>query len=57
MRLWIVIVQVFISAAGPPQSVGGTSASTPMFGAVVSLLNEARAQKGMKPLGFLNPFL
>lgn len=40
-----------------PDSVGGTSASTPMFAGVVSLLNEAREQKGMKRLGFLNPFL
>jgi subtilase family serine protease len=39
------------------QQVGGTSASTPMFAGVVSLLNEAREQKGMKRLGFLNPFL
>jgi len=47
--------QVFTGGSAP-QSVGGTSASTPMFSAVVSLLNEARAQKGLKPLGFLNPF-
>jgi tripeptidyl-peptidase-1 len=36
---------------------GGTSASTPVFAGVVSLLNEARLQRGMKPLGFLNPWL
>ncbi len=39
------------------QSVGGTSASTPAFAGMVALLNEARIQKGMSPLGFLNPFL
>jgi tripeptidyl-peptidase-1 len=42
---------------GQANSVGGTSASTPAFAGIVSLLNEARAKKGKKPLGFLNPFL
>jgi len=42
---------------GDVEPVGGTSASTPLFGGLVSLLNEARLQKGGKPLGFLNPFL
>jgi len=37
--------------------VGGTSASAPLFAAVVSLLNEARLQAGKKPMGFLNPFI
>lgn len=37
--------------------VGGTSASAPMFAAIVSLLNEARIQVGKAPLGLLNPFL
>jgi len=40
-----------------PDSVGGTSASTPMFSGLVSLMNDARFAKNMKPLGFLNPFL
>lgn len=48
--------QVF-TGPGQVQSVGGTSASTPMFGAVVSLLNEARMAKGMKSMGFMNPFV
>merc|ERR1719253_1672942 len=47
--------QVMIS--GSTQSVGGTSASAPTFAGLVSLLNEARIQKGQKQLGFLNPFL
>ena len=38
-------------------AVGGTSASTPAFAGLVSLMNEARAQAGKKPLGFLNPFI
>jgi hypothetical protein len=38
-------------------AIGGTSASAPLFAALVSLLNEARRQKGHHPMGFLNPFL
>jgi tripeptidyl-peptidase-1 len=42
---------------GKPTSVGGTSASSPAFASMVSLLNEARLGAGKKQLGFLNPFL
>jgi len=42
---------------GKPESVGGTSASTPAFAGLVSLLNDARMQKGMKPLGYLNQWI
>ena len=35
----------------------GTSGSAPIFGAIVSLLNEARLGAGKPPLGFLNPWL
>ena len=37
--------------------VGGTSASTPLFAGLVSLINDVRVSKGKKPLGFLNPFI
>jgi tripeptidyl-peptidase-1 len=47
--------QVYI--AGTVEPVGGTSASSPMFAALVSLINEARFAKGMPQMGFLNPFL
>lgn len=42
---------------GQATSVGGTSASAPMFAGLVSLLNEARINKGMKPMGYLNPWI
>ena len=42
---------------GHVESIGGTSASTPMFAGLISLLNEARIAKGGKPMGFLNPFI
>uniref|UniRef100_A0A8C5PCJ0 Tripeptidyl-peptidase 1 n=1 Tax=Leptobrachium leishanense TaxID=445787 RepID=A0A8C5PCJ0_9ANUR len=37
--------------------VSGTSASTPVFGGLVALINDYRLQKGLSPLGFLNPAL
>jgi tripeptidyl-peptidase-1 len=38
-------------------SVGGTSASTPTFSGIVTLLNDIRLNNGKTTLGFLNPFL
>ncbi|KAJ1462677.1 peptidase S8/S53 domain-containing protein [Pelagophyceae sp. CCMP2097] len=46
-----------VQIAGRYDSVGGTSASAPVFAGLVSLLNEARAQQGKARLGFLNPWL
>lgn len=37
--------------------VSGTSASTPVIGAMVTLWNDARLNAGKSPLGFLNPLL
>lgn len=37
--------------------VGGTSASTPLWAAIVAVLNDYEASKGRPALGFLNPFL
>jgi tripeptidyl-peptidase-1 len=42
---------------GVTQSVGGTSASSPTFAAVVSLLNDYLLSQGKPTLGFLNPWL
>lgn len=42
---------------GKPISIGGTSAASPTFAGIISLLNDARISKGLPPLGFLNPFL
>ncbi|KAF1777160.1 Sedolisin domain [Phytophthora cactorum] len=38
-------------------SVSGTSASTPVFGAMVTLWNDMRLNAGKSPLGFINPLL
>jgi tripeptidyl-peptidase-1 len=46
-----------VIANGRTLGVGGTSASTPTWGAIVSLLNEEclSASSGKKTLGFVNP--
>ena len=50
-------VQFLIDVGGRVGGVDGTSASSPTFASVVALLNDARLNLGMAPLGFLNPFL
>jgi tripeptidyl-peptidase I len=42
---------------GHPEAVGGTSASSPAFAGLMSLINEARLRSGKAAMGFLNPFL
>lgn len=42
---------------GKLAAVDGTSASTPVFAGMVSLLNARRLAKGLPSLGFLNPLL
>jgi len=46
-----------IDQSGSVLAVGGTSASSPIFTAVIALLNQASIANSGKPLGFLNPFL
>ncbi|KAK5173191.1 uncharacterized protein LTR77_003313 [Saxophila tyrrhenica] len=43
--------------AGSTYSTTGTSASAPIFAAVIALVNDALIAKGKPPLGFLNPRL
>ncbi|GFF55510.1 tripeptidyl-peptidase sed3 [Aspergillus udagawae] len=42
---------------GKTLKIGGTSASAPVFAAIVSRLNAARLEDGLPRLGFLNPWL
>ncbi|KAL2835057.1 peptidase S8/S53 domain-containing protein [Aspergillus cavernicola] len=42
---------------GVTYRIGGTSASAPVFAAIVSRLNAARLKDGKSRLGFLNPWL
>ena len=46
---------VFIG--GVPIPVDGTSAATPTFASIVSLLNDFQLSNAKSPLGFLNPLL
>jgi len=46
-----------VIVGGHMEPVGGTSASSPTFAGLVSLLNEARLDAGKPAMGFLNPFL
>ncbi|XP_018427321.1 PREDICTED: tripeptidyl-peptidase 1 [Nanorana parkeri] len=48
---WVVINRF------PVPWVSGTSASTPVFGGILSLINDQRLKRGRSPLGFLNPAL
>ncbi|XP_070605501.1 tripeptidyl-peptidase 1 [Erythrolamprus reginae] len=41
----------------PMPWVSGTSASTPVVGGIVALINDWRLQRGLSALGFLNPAL
>lgn len=42
---------------GQTQLVGGTSASSPAWAALVTILNDYRQSKGQSNLGFINPLL
>lgn len=46
-----------VSNGVPIPWISGTSASTPVFGGLLSLINEHRLLSGRPPLGFLNPRL
>ena len=49
--------QYCITLNGGETGAYGTSAATPVWGAVVALLNEQRLAAGKSPMGFLNPWL
>ncbi|KAA6409887.1 MAG: subtilisin [Lasallia pustulata] len=46
-----------VAVDGRFELVYGTSASSPVFGSVITLVNEARIDFGKGPVGFLNPAL
>jgi len=49
--------RILIIINGGISVTAGTSASTPIFSGIVTLLNDYRLNNGKKPLGFLNPLL
>ena len=48
---------VLIFNMGAPTLIGGTSASTPVFAAILNRINEERIAAGKSTLGFVNPTL
>jgi tripeptidyl-peptidase-1 len=48
-------ISIFLN--GNFKLTAGTSASTPMFAAMIALLNDRLVSAGQPPLGFLNPLL
>ncbi|KAI0967950.1 peptidase S8/S53 domain-containing protein [Xylaria arbuscula] len=46
-----------MSSGGDLLRVGGTSASCPLWGSIITLINEARLEAGKKPVGFIHPVL
>lgn len=48
---------VVIFNAGQPTLIGGTSASTPVFAAIINRINEERIAAGKGTVGFVNPTL
>jgi len=49
--------RLLIYLDGDETSGAGTSASTPVFAGVITLITDRRLNQGKKPLGFLNPLL
>ena len=47
--------QVYVD--GKVEYMNGTSASAPMFGGLISLINEARLNGGKPAMGYLNPWI
>jgi len=48
---------VAIYRAGNWETVGGTSAATPIWGGIFALMNDLLIKNGKQPLGFANPVL
>ncbi|KAJ8481461.1 hypothetical protein ONZ51_g5989 [Trametes cubensis] len=48
---------IVIVADGQPGTTGGTSASAPIFAAMITAVNDARIAAGKSPVGWINPAL
>ena len=48
---------MLIFTGGAPTLIGGTSAATPAFAAILTRINEERLAIGKKTIGFVNPVL
>jgi len=50
-------IHFLVIVGGTVTPIGGTSASSPTFAAVMTLLNQVRLARGDNTLGFLNPWI
>ncbi|KAJ8469460.1 hypothetical protein ONZ51_g8987 [Trametes cubensis] len=48
---------IVVTYNGKPGTTGGTSASAPMFAAMIAAVNDARIAAGKSPVGWINPAL
>lgn len=48
---------IAVAVAGELETADGTSASTPLIGAMINRVNEERLAAGKSPVGFINPVL
>jgi len=55
--LALIGVKYQVILSGTPVNIGGTSASAPVFAAMVTLINSARQAAGLPNVGFINPTL
>ncbi|KAF2098918.1 putative protease S8 tripeptidyl peptidase I [Rhizodiscina lignyota] len=50
-------LEIAVYVGGEAITEAGTSASSPIFAAIVTRINDARLNMGKKPIGFINPAL
>ena len=50
-------LDTLIAVGGKWILIGGTSASAPIVGSIITLINEQRIKAGKGPIGFINPVL
>ena len=54
-RGFFFFVEDLVAMDGKFYYVWGTSASAPVFGSIITLINDARAVRGKRSVGFVNP--
>jgi tripeptidyl-peptidase-1 len=55
INLTLTSANYVVAVDGGFNLVYGTSASSPVVGAILTMINDARIAKGKAPIGFINP--
>ena len=50
-----VLMVNLLAINGEYERISGTSGSTPVIAAMITMINDARLSVGKKPVGFINP--